>query len=168
MRMARSVPTQVILGLGTHGGRATLRERMRQHYSLNREGSVFRRHLGSALLKTKRFSDEQIAEWSRGRKSPRWRDFTETEAEVSQLIRSRFLFRVVAVDDIEERETLEEELIASLAACPQCKPSEGWLGRFARNEKVRRSGLWNSDYVDSEKRMDVNDLKRLFQLARHT
>lgn len=157
-----------VVRMGIHGERATLRERLRQHYSLNREGSVFRKHLGSSLLKKKGFPDDQITEWRKGRKSPRWSAFKDTENEVSRLLRSSFFFRVVTVDDVEERGILEEKVIASLAACSQCKPSEGWLGRFAWSEKIRRSGLWNSNYVDSENRMDASDLERLNQLVRQT
>ena len=157
-----------IVRVGIHGERTTLRKRLRQHYSLNREGSVFRKHLGSALLKMKGFPADQIVKWNRGRKSSHWGDFKDTEGEVSRLLRSRFFFRVVAVDDVEERKLLEEKLIASLSACSRCKPSEGWLGCFAWSERIRRSGLWNSNYVDSENRMDVNDLERLIQLVKQT
>ena len=157
-----------VVRVGTHGERATLRKRLRQHYRLNREGSVFRKHLGTALLKRKGLLDEEITEWRKGRKSPRWSDFKGTEDEVSRLLRSNFFLRVVTVDNFEEREVLEEKLIASLAACPQCRPSEGWLGRFAWSERVRRSGLWNSNYVYSENRMDVSDLERFRKLVRLT
>ena len=157
-----------IVRVGIHGKKATLRKRLRQHYRLNREGSVFRKHLGTALLKRKGFPDDEIIEWKKGRKSPRWSDFKDVEDEVSQILRSRFFFRVVAVDDVAERKTLEEKLIASLAACPHCRPSEGWLGRFAWSEKIRRSGLWNSNHVNSENKMDVDDLERLKQLVRQT
>lgn len=157
-----------IVRVGIHGERATLRKRLRQHYGLNREGSVFRKHIGSALLKKKGFPDDRIAEWNRGRKSPFWGYFKDTEDEISELLRAKFFFRIVAVDDTDERKALEEKLIASLAACPQCRPTEGWLGHLAWSEKVRGSGLWNSNYVDSENRMDAKDLKRLVQLAKCT
>ena len=38
-------------------------------------------------------------------------------------------------------------------------PSPDWLGGHAWNEKVRKSGLWNSDYVDEL--YDENFLKVL-------
>ncbi len=157
-----------IVRVGTHGERATLRKRLRQHYRLNREGSVFRKHLGTALLKKKGFLDDQISEWRKGRKSKRWNDFKDTEDEICQLLRSKFFFRVIAVDSANERKILEEKLIASLAVCSECKPSTGWLGRFAWSKKIRKSGLWNSNYVDSENKMDAEDLERLRQLVRQT
>jgi len=157
-----------IVRVGIHGERATLRKRLKQHYELNREGSVFRKHLGTALLKKKGHTDEEITEWRKGRRSQRWSDFKDTEDEIKQLLQSKFFFRVISVDSVDEREVLEEKLIASLAACPQCEPSEDWLGRFAWNEKVRRSGLWNSDHVDSENKMNSKDLERLNQLVKQT
>jgi len=72
----------------------------------------------------------------------------------------------VAVDDVEERKRLEEKLIASLAACPQCRPSKSWLGQYAWSEKIRKSGLWNSNHVDSENKMKASDLERLKQLVK--
>ena len=155
-----------VVRVGIHGERTTLRKRLKQHYRLNREGSVFRKHIGTALLRRRGLPDEEITEWRKGRRSLRWSDFKDTEVEVSRLLRSKFFFRDISVDSVDERKALEEKLIASLAACPECSPSEGWLGRFAWSERVRRSGLWNSNHVESENRMDANDLKRLKQLVR--
>ena len=156
-----------IVRVGTHE-KASLRKRLKQHYSLNREGSVFRKHLGTALLKKKGLPDDEITEWRKGRRSLRWSDFKDTEDEVNRLLRSKFFFKVVAVKDVKERKMLEKKLIASLSACSECRPSDGWLGRLAWSEKVRRSGLWNSNHVDSENRMDINDLERLRRLVRRT
>jgi hypothetical protein len=64
---------------------------------------------------------------------------------------------------------MEEKLIATVSLCPVCKPSEGWLGKYAYSEKVRSSGLWNSSYVfESEKRLNANDLKKLQELIDQT
>jgi hypothetical protein len=66
---------------------------------------------------------------------------------VSQLLRSRFRFRCVRIDDPDERNRFEARLIASVAACTVCQPSAVWLGRHAYPQVVQRSGLWNSQYV---------------------
>ena len=84
------------------------------------------------------------------------------------MLRSRFFFRVIGVDSVEERKVFEEKIIATIAACPVCRPSEKWLGNFAWSEKVRRSGLWNSNFVDSTARLTEEDLTRLEQLAYET
>lgn len=69
------------------------------------------------------------------------------ENEVSALLRERFRFRVVTIDDMNFRNLMERKLIGKLSECPKCEPSRDWLGRFAYSEKVRRSGMRNSDYV---------------------
>jgi hypothetical protein len=159
-----------IVRVGTHGTRAgkrvrTLRQRLRDHYKGNREGSVFRKHLGSALLKAAGESDERVKEWWKKRKSLLWKEFAGTEADVSKTLRSKFFFRVIQVDSKEERKVFEEKIIATLASCSVCKPSRNWLGRFAWSEKVRVSGLWNSDYVDSSNRLTEKDLQRIEELV---
>ena len=161
---------QRIVRVGTHGTRAakrvrTLRERLKDHYNGNREGSVFRKHLGSALLRVKGESDERVNEWWKKRKSPIWKEFKETETEVSKTLRSKFSFRVIRVDSREERKLFEEKIIATLSSCSVCKPSEKWLGRFAWSERVRKSGLWNSDYVNSPARLTERDIRRLKKLV---
>jgi len=42
---------------------------------------------------------------------------------------------------------LEALLVATLDACHVCQPSPHWLGLYAYPETVRRSGLWNSQFV---------------------
>lgn len=39
--------------------------------------------------------------------------------------------------------------------------SENWLGRWAYSEKVRRSGTWNSEYVDDPYEMTITDLEEM-------
>lgn len=158
-----------IVRIGTHGAGRTLRERLNDHYNGNREGSIFRKHLGSALLKFSGASDEQIKEWMRRRKgNVNWQRFDRVEDEVSAVLRSKFHFRVVNVDDVYERKSFEERIIAIIAACPICKPSENWFGRFAWSIKIRESGLWNSNFVNSPRKITESDLTLFEQRVRET
>ncbi len=158
-----------IVRVGTHGAGRTLRHRLNDHYFGNREGSIFRKHLGSALLKISGAPDEHIREWMKRRKgNVNWHKFDSVENEVSAVLRSKFHFRVVKVDDVYERENFEEKIIATIVACPVCKPSENWLGRFAWSIKVRTSGLWNSNYVNSSRKMKESDLALFEQRIRET
>jgi hypothetical protein len=34
---------------------------------------------------------------------------------------------------------LERALIGTLASCPRCKPSDGWLGRYSLSDKSKRA-----------------------------
>jgi hypothetical protein len=65
---------------------------------------------------------------------------------------------------VQERNRLEGRLIATLAACPTCRPSPTWLGRHAYSTVVQASGLWNSDFVGGST-LDQRDLRRLEELV---
>lgn len=158
-----------IVRVGTHGKDRTLKQRLKNdHYNGNRYGSIFRNYLGGALLKQSGASEDIIKEWRKGRKSKKWKEFEDVERKVTEILKTKFFFRVIRVDSLEERKMFEEKIIATLSSCPMCKASENWLGKFCWNEKVRKSGLWNSNFVDSLKRMDEKDLKRLEELALET
>ena len=70
------------------------------------------------------------------------------EGSVSSLLRKQFRFRVVRIADRRFRNTTEKKLIGQLASCPDCAASPEWLGRFAYSEKIRSSGMWNSQHVN--------------------
>ena len=129
-----------------------LRKRLRQHYSGRKNGSVFRKLLGGALLRRRDPKSPCLlpapgkGHWEH-HKEKTCQECRPLEEEVSQLLRRSFRFRCVMVEDREERNELEAALIATLAACPMCGPSTSWLGRYAYSDKVRSSGLWNSNHV---------------------
>jgi hypothetical protein len=76
------------------------------------------------------------------------------EIEVSQYI-GAMPFLWLDVDgpggDDNQRGYIERNSIALLSNF-QCVPTDAasphWLGRYSDREKVRRSGLWNSNHVD--------------------
>ena len=132
-----------------------LRKRLRQHYSGRKNGSVFRKLLGGALLRRRDPKSPCLlpapgkGHWEH-HKEKTCQECRPLEEEVSQLLRRSFRFRCVMVEDREERNGLEAALIATLAACPMCGPSPSWLGRYAYSETVRSSGLWNSQFVGGQ------------------
>lgn len=133
-----------IVRIGTHKSDSRFRGRIRQHYgnrsSLkgNKNGSVFRKHLGGALLRRTNPNDPRLKDWL----SQDGPSFIEVEEKVSKVLREKFNFACLRVDTKEERLLLEKALIAQLAKFPLGSPSE--------NEKIRRSGLWNSQHIDAE------------------
>jgi hypothetical protein len=40
-------------------------------------------------------------------------------------------------------------------------PSSDWYGKYAWNNKVKLSGLWNDDYTDEEYNSDFLDLLKI-------
>ena len=160
-----------VVRVGNHPKRqAGLVSRLRAHYSGNKNSSVFRRILGGALLRRRDPASPCLAP-SPGK--GHWEHQNDKacercqplEKEVSQLLRSSFRFRCVKVVDQEERNDLEKVLIATLAACPVCRPSATWLGNHAYSDKMQSFGLWNSDHVGGPP-ITAHQLERFRSLAR--
>ncbi len=129
-----------------------LRARLENHYSGSKNGSVFRKLLRGALLRRADADHPCLrpgpgkGHWEKQDEQP-CPECLPMEREVTRLLRGEFWFRCVEIRDLPLRNRLEGELIATLSLCRACTPSEQWLGRYAYNENVRRSGLWNSNYV---------------------
>ena len=144
--------------------------RLRNHYSGRKNGSVFRKLLGGALIR-RRDPDSPCLLPAPGRGHWELQDAKtcercrSLEEEVSQLLRSSFRFRCVEVVDQAERNELESVLIATIAACPVCGPSATWLGYHAYSDKARSSGLWNSRDVGGPT-ITAHQLERFRSLAR--
>jgi len=138
-----------IVRVGTHRMNGRFRKRIRQHYGRvrslggNRDESIFRKHVGTALLRKAGPCDTELNDWlaGNGPSSP------ALEAEVSQTLRDNFTFVCVRVDDGGRRRCLERGLIALLAQHPLGSPSAGWLGHHAFADEIRSSGLWNVQHI---------------------
>ncbi|MFQ5909974.1 MAG: hypothetical protein ACE5IJ_04540, partial [Thermoplasmata archaeon] len=135
-----------IVRVGNHPrSQGRLVVRLQQHYSGNKNSSVFRRFLGGAILR-RRDSNHPCLQPQPGRghwekQGSKTCDLCRpVEREVSALLRDSFRFRVLRIVDRNSRNLFERGLISSLSACPQCTPSEEWLGRYAYSEKVASSG----------------------------
>ena len=160
-----------IVRVGTHAIKtgkeeSTLWGRLRDHRGLlhgkyagggNHRASVFRKHVGSALL-NKAQRQTELERWLKGSSAPLAIRYAEhgIECEVSKHIRC-MPFLWVAVNDApgsqSDRKFIEKNSIALLSNYlrvddPIDLPSSCWLGRHAPNDKVRKSGLWNDEYVD--------------------
>jgi len=163
-------PQGRIVRVGNHPrSQGGLVNRLRMHYSGNKNSSVFRKFLGGALLRRANANDTCLSpapgkgHWEKqdAKACPLC---MPTEAQVSQLLRQRFTFRCVQNGDRDERNRLEGLLVATLAACGVCRPSSSWLGLCAYSEKVRESGLWNSQYV-GDPTIDQSTLSRFLDLV---
>ncbi len=152
-----------VVRVGTHavsrGSRSTLWGRLRAHRGLvggsgAHRSSVFRLHVGAALLaKTER--RELYPNWARAKAVDRavWEAEAPLEREVSSYIGAMRLLYIAVPDEpspTSDRGYLERNAIALLArvGAQRDHPSENWLGRWSPQERIRRSGLWNLDYVD--------------------
>jgi hypothetical protein len=168
-----------IVRVGTHalkaGSSTTLRTRLSQHRGQkgsgggNHRGSIFRLIVGTALIARD------------GLAFPTWDDRRGTasssiragelglEQAVSRVI-GAMPFVFVAIDDEpgpgSARGDIERNAIALLSNFgkdPLDAPSPSWLGFHCSRERVRASGLWNSNHVDES--YDPGFLTRMEQLV---
>lgn len=158
-----------ICRVGTHavslGSKSTLRARLRAHLgtrsgSGNHRGSIFRLHVGNALL---RRDQREIATWGVGSVAPpalRSSDvLREAEAQHEQQV-SEYIGQLpvlwVAVPDeaspASERSIIERNTIALLSQDAQhsAMPVNGWLGEHSPRREIRESRLWNLNYVEDD------------------
>lgn len=161
--------TPRVVRVGTHGvskgSKTTLWQRLSQHKGHergryagggNHRGSVFRLHVGTALLNTGHYPRDIRSTWGKGASAdPLTRDLEHPlERQVSDYIR-RMPFLWVAVPGpagtSSPRRIIESNAVALLSnrnKPPIDPPSPQWLGLRADRAEIRESGLWNVNYVD--------------------
>lgn len=162
-----------VVRVGTHaltaGSRTTLWDRLAQHRGVaktgggNHRGSIFRLLVGEALLTR---DGASCPSWGSGgslgvaaRKAGRSRIEVGAAEEVVEIQVSRVIrempFLWIRADDrpggASVRGLIERNALALLSNWekePLDGPTAGWLGHRSRRDRVRRSGLWNSNHVD--------------------
>jgi hypothetical protein len=159
-----SVPR--VVRVGTHavssGSKSTLGGRLKQHLGTkagggNHRGSIFRFHVGAALLARDRIP---LPSWGVGSSAPRTVRDSEAaraaeaacEKRVSEYIGGMSVSFIDVPDEAgpqSDRAYIERNVIALLSnqLAPVDQGSEGWLGRFSPRQEIRDSGLWNLNHV---------------------
>ena len=167
-------PNQLrIVRIGTHKEN-NFRSRIAEHFLLNEnkmnfdlskspphDRSIFRKNIGRALLN--RDNDKYLDVWEKKlmsrenrEKYRHLRNITkekEVEGAVTDILRQKFMFRFLVIDDESLRmgqDGLEGKLIATVAQCGLCKPSPSWFGHSSPVAKIRDSGLWQVQHLDDE------------------
>lgn len=155
-----------IVRVGTHAliprSKSTLWQRLSQHRGTartgggNHRGSVFRQIVGTALIER---DVHDCPSWDDGRNNAKRKvkDREQPlEREVSRLIREMPFLWLSVTDEPGPRSLrgyIERNAIALLSnydKTPIDPPSDSWLGSHCTREKVRASGLWNSNHVNEE------------------
>lgn len=147
-----------VVRVGTHALTATsgtsLWSRLRAHRGTrhgggNHRGSIFRLHVGTALL-NRGLHPEAAKTWG-SRSAPR--EVRDNEKGLEQAVSDhigRMPFLWVRVDDRLARDRIERGAIALLSnyeRTPIDPPSKQWLGRDADRDLVRSAGLWNVNHT---------------------
>jgi hypothetical protein len=116
----------------------------------NHRGSIFRHHVGTALLQRDDWPIEVEQSWRQQKVSPLQRKAERLlEQAVSAHIGAMPLLWL-DVPDREHRKSIRANAVALLSQrTGGIHPTApGWLGLHAGNDNVRSSGLWNSNFVD--------------------
>jgi len=151
-----------IVRVGTHRKDGNFPGRIRQHYGNkgnlhgNKNGSVFRLHIGGAIMRKQDPDDPRLPGWLK-HMGPSDADI---ENEVSSTLRENFSFVCFPVVTEEERLSLESGLISLLAQHPLGKPSPSWLGKHSARPVIHCTGLWNTQETD-KKPLDNLQLARV-------
>lgn len=165
-----------IVRVGTHGlkpgASSTLWGRLRAHKgqadgSGNHRGSVFRRHVGRALLARDR-ADHPT--WGVGSSADRKVRVAERELErrVSEYLANLYVTYVPILDEPGPgslRGYVERNAISTLTAERNrwSRGSSGWLGRHSPTAAIEASGLWNVRHVGDQ--VDRGFLDRLDEMV---
>jgi hypothetical protein len=132
-----------LVRIGTHRSDGKLKSRVRQHYSGNRNSSVFRKHLGGAIINRDCPDEIRLGKWlNKGEPAP-----AGIESRVSEILEQNFYYSCIEIKDKKERLELEEGLIALFAGEVPEKASPDWLGNYAVSENIKNSSLWNSEHT---------------------
>ncbi|WP_374633667.1 DUF6884 domain-containing protein [Ferrovibrio sp.] len=147
-----------IVRIGTHavslGSKATLRGRLRNHFgtangSGNHRGSIFRLHVGRAMLEATG-DRPNLLSWGEGQQASADIQALEKNHElaVSSYLQDLEAL-LINVDDEPHKDSLRARVEAQLIAlCSESMqpidcPTDSWLGLKSPAEAIRRSGLWN-------------------------
>jgi hypothetical protein len=169
-----------VVRVGTHAltttSQATLWGRLRQHRghitgtrpgSGNHRASVFRRHVGAAIINREDPSRGLRESWlDRHGPRPGW---AEQEEQIERAVSDRIgimPFLWLSVPGRADRACVERNSIAltSRLAEGEDHPSAGWLGRDAVPTEISQSGLWNVHHTRHHREPGFLDL--LDQLIR--
>ncbi|WP_259595884.1 DUF6884 domain-containing protein [Clostridium botulinum] len=143
-----------IVRIGTHTSNDRLKHRLRDHFiSKNKDGSIFRKNIGKAILNKN--NDSYLDIWSLDTSKRYNKDKINEEKEekieeyISNYLQKNITFVCFIVNEKEDRLRLEEALISLLNKSDDFYPGNDWLGKFSPVDKIAQSGLWLTQGLDA-------------------
>lgn len=128
-----------------------LKERLKNHFSSKSHGSsIFIKNIGRAYLN--QADDDYLKIWNM-KKPGTLRNLQKQnyyQEKASQYLRNNMTFTVIQVENAAIRKRLEGAVISTLCHADDFFPSKNWLGHFSPKVKIRNSGMWVSQGLNSE------------------
>ena len=144
-----------IVRVGRALTKLTLIKRLKQHFcptsNFPKDNSIFRKHIGRALLIEENKTESFIKNnWNKKKTT-----VDRLEGKITERLAKNFSFCVIPLDNEDEIKNLEKALITLLSTYnvlykdlhTQPIPSNNWLGKKCTNKRVQTSGLWNYEFV---------------------
>jgi len=147
-----------IVRIGTHTGDKELRSRIYQHFeNENKNRSIFRKNIGRCFLNKEQ--NPYLSTWELDTTPKKNKELfshlidktleAELENEISKLMQERLTFCLLEVPSNKDRLHYEARLIGTVSGCTNCGPSNNWLGQFSPKDKIKKSGLWQENHLNS-------------------
>ena len=163
-----------IVRVGTHDSPDRLRGRLRDHYiNENKDGSIFRKNIGRAILNKNH--DPYLKIWECDLSRTNNQEILqqanlsyqyEIERAVSSYIRNSISFVIIGeIPDRRERLRLEAGIIATLNCDKDFAHSANWLGIYSPKEEIKKSGLWLVEGLE-DRPLTSSEFERIKQLTR--
>ena len=141
-----------IVRIGINEKPNNFQKRIRGHYRGNIEGSVFRENIGWALLESQ--GKKPLETYRTKREYKKHNSGGALEREISDYFSKTFTYKAFRLD-YNKLIKYEDILIVAFSVYYQWKIYKGeldienWLGQcsYSRQDKIKRSGLWNSEGV---------------------
>ncbi|NWF91147.1 MAG: hypothetical protein HXY50_17005 [Ignavibacteriaceae bacterium] len=161
-----------IVRIGSHDGNNCLVKRLKDHFLANKQrNSIFRKHLGRCLLNKEQ--DPYLCAWNKPFKKikdkEKYKDIVDLEYEkkyenlISNYIRQNLSFCLIPkIYNKQERDKIEEGLVAILSQSTLKKSSDNWLGNWHPDCRIRESKIWNLEYLNGDK-LNLEEFKKLIE-----
>lgn len=162
-----------IVRVGSHRASGRLKGRLRDHYKPNKDGSIFRKNIGRAILNYDKDTYLDIWEINFSKCDSRVYHIRDKEKEkvleerITKYLDDKFSFACIKIEDKEERLRFEDGIIALLNKTEDFQPSNRWSGRFSPYEEIRKSGLWLKEGLNSIP-LSSSEIEKLVSIIKHS
>ena len=163
-----------IVRVGTHTSDRRLQKRLKDHFiSKNKDGSIFRKNIGKALLNES--NHPYLTVWSMDSSDKQnvidkvgdsFNLVTQKsiEEEVSSYIQSNISFTCFHVPHKEDRERFENAIIASLNNSLDFHSTNKWKGVYSPEKEIAESGLWLKKGLN-EPLLSESEYNKIYELC---